>query len=42
MFTSKAYDENIKKIARKIQIHNANDILDKTFLQKNVYNIYYL
>ena len=34
MFTLKAYDENIKKIARKIQIHNANDILDKTFLQK--------
>lgn len=43
----KAHDENIKKIARKIQIHNAKRyvLLDKTFCAKrkeNVNNIYYL
>lgn len=41
------HDENIKKIARRIQIHNAKRCvpLDKTFSQKeneNVNVIYYL
>lgn len=41
---SRWHDENIKKIARKIQIHNAKRyvLLDKTFCAKNVYNICYL